>query len=85
MILYVFNLLLGFNQLINTICLGYPDETISARAYRLHKKTRIWYLTYRLIDMLFFFQPNHCYKAYLSEIDRKQSPPQERQLTQQKE
>jgi len=75
---YLFNILLGFDQFINTLAAGYPDETISARAYRLRNKTKAWEVAHTTINILFFFQPSHCHKAYLAEIQRKQSPIEER-------
>jgi hypothetical protein len=75
---YLFNILLGFDQLANTLAAGYPDETISARTYRLRNKTKAWQVAHITINTLLFFQKDHCYKAYLAEIQRKQSPVEER-------
>lgn len=71
---YFFNILIGFDQTVNTLFGGYPDETISARAWRLRNKTKLWKLAHTSINALFFFQPNHCYKAYKAEVKRLQSP-----------
>lgn len=46
---------------------AYADETISAWAHRKHKKR-----TERLINWL-FNDPNHCAKAYISEMDGAQN------------
>lgn len=72
---YVKNILIGFDQLVNCFCKGCPDETISARMYRL--KDRYWYTSIlrRLIDLLFFiFEKNHCKLSYESELLRSQYP-----------
>ena len=72
---YIKNLLIGFDQFINTILNGEPDETLSSRSYRLGQ--RYWYANaIRIfIDTLFFiFERDHCYKSYLSELERKQFP-----------
>lgn len=66
--------LISIDQVVNTLCGGYADETISARAWRLKDKNSGWAAMRILIDTLFFFQFKHCYNAYLSEMDRKQEP-----------
>lgn len=65
--------LIALDQLINTFFFGWADETISARSYRSQNKTR-WYLAYRLINTIFFWQKNHCFDAYTSEQFRRQLP-----------
>lgn len=65
--------LIGIDQLINTLFAGYADETLSARAYRCRNK-RNWAVIMRLIDGLFFWQKAHCRGAYLMEIERRQLP-----------
>ena len=76
---YFFNLLIALDQLVNTVCAGYPDETLSARAYR--KKWKLaWY-----IDLLFFWQTdgggtrNHCKASYEYEKARMDLPPEYRE------
>lgn len=74
---YIKNNLIAIDQLANAICRGEPDETLSSRAWRLeHERGRKWPRI--LIDTLLFFDRNHCYQSYLSEIERKQLPPQMR-------
>lgn len=71
------DLLIAIDQMINTVFGGYPDETISARCWRLRERQP--YKTLRaVIDGLFFFQPDHCQRAYESEVARLQSPPSQR-------
>lgn len=73
---YCKNLLIVVDQTFNAILGGMPDETLSARAWRLHE--RYWYANFLrlLIDgfFLIFFQKNHCKKSYDSEIERKHLP-----------
>ena len=69
---YITNVLIGFDQFINTIFLGFPDETISSRAWRCKDVSSFWKVMHSLINKLFFFQKDHCHKAYLSELERKQ-------------
>ena len=69
---YVLQVLIAFDQLINTLLGGWADETLSARAHREMP------LLEKVIDCIFFFQPQHCYKSYLAEKARLQSPVEER-------
>ena len=68
---YLFNLLIALDQTVNTIFNGEPDETISARCWRLRARVpfNIFHL---LIDRLFFLEDSHCYNSYLAEVNRKQ-------------
>lgn len=71
---YIKNILIALDQLLNTVFNGMPDETLSARAWRLEQERgRKWPRI--LIDLLLFFEKDHCYQSYLSEIERKQLPP----------
>lgn len=67
--------LIAVDQLLNTICGGYADETVSSRCWRLRD-----YQPYRIlravIDGLFFWQKDHCQTAYESERKRMQLPPE---------
>jgi len=56
---YLQGVLLGIDQLGNTIMAGDPDETISSRAGRVFPGT--WWS--KFIDWLMFWQSNHCHKA----------------------
>ena len=69
---YLLNILISFDQLVNVLFLGQPDETISSRAWRCKDANSFWKAMRKFIDLLFFFQPQHCFKAYLAEINRKQ-------------
>lgn len=70
---YFLRLLLAIDQLLNVlICNGEPDETISSAAYRMERDGRFWGFMRPVIDTLFWFQPNHCRKAYESEVLRLQ-------------
>lgn len=60
--------LIALDAGVNRVLGGYADMTISARAYtgRADGK-RGWKL---LADALDRIQPNHCYNALVSDIDR---------------
>lgn len=70
--------LIAIDQLFNTIIGGYADETISSYAHRKRLKGKPWLA--RLIDALFFWQPNHCQQAFQSELDRAHLPPSVREM-----
>lgn len=73
MIFWIKQNLISFDQFINTLLGGYADETLSARAWRTEQKGKIFGKFFRpLIDTLLFFDKDHCYKSYLSELNRKQ-------------
>ncbi len=71
----ILQIMIAFDQLINTILGGMADETISSRAHRNRFKNWRWRFMRRLIDGLFFWQKDHCHQSYLAELDRKQLPP----------
>jgi len=69
---YGLRVLIGWDQLVNTYAAGYPDEMISARAFRSR-----WIWRQRLINSLFFLlvrQKDHCAEAYIKELERSQLP-----------
>lgn len=70
-------LLIAIDQSVNTLVwlpgdgFGMADETLSARAYRLRDQ-HPWLM--RSIDTIFFWDTDHCFESYLSEIIRRQLP-----------
>lgn len=68
---YTISVLIGLDQLINTIFMGSPDETISSRAYRCNHLRR-WAFAEKVINTIFFFDREgdikHCQLAYLGEV-----------------
>ncbi len=66
-------ILIAFDQLFNAMCGGWPDETLSSRAWRWHRDgVRSW--PRRLIDALFCWDKNHCMESFRSEKLRLQCP-----------
>lgn len=65
---------IAVDQLFNTILGGYPDETLSARAFRLQYVHKRWAIICRVIDTIFFWQKEHCFNSYLNEKQRKHLP-----------
>ena len=71
---------IAIDQLVNTLLGGFADESLSARSYRVAKKG-YWYAKALewFINLLFRpFQKDHCHKAYMSEIENRQLPPEYR-------
>ena len=75
---YITNNLIAFDQMANALFAGSPDETLSARAYRLSvERGRHW--PRKAIDaffLVFFWQKEHCRQAHVSEVLRKHLPEQ---------
>lgn len=65
---------LAFDQLLNTLLGATPDETLSARAYRLRLVSTPWHIAQVVIDALFFWQTEHCKQSYFAEWERSQLP-----------
>ncbi len=69
--------LIALDQLGGTLIGGYPDETISAKCYRMTLRgSRGWERAMRFVNWL-FRDPNHCRDAWVAENDRRQAPPGE--------
>ena len=73
------NVLIAIDQLawvVLTLGKGYPDETISAAAWRMEQQGKIAGRVLRpLVDLLFRpLERDHCYRAWLSEVQRSQLP-----------
>ena len=64
---------IAIDQLLNAVLGGWADETLSARMWR-HRGLTWWREARWLVDKLFFWQPNHCYQSFVSELQRKQLP-----------
>ena len=72
--------LVAIDQLFNCVIyipgdgFGWADETLSARLFRCHLQGFTSEIPHLIIDNIFFWQENHCYESWVSEIDRKQYP-----------
>ena len=77
---YLLHVLIAFSQLGNALLGGYPDESMSARAWRTARAGRLpGAVTRPLIDFVFFVvtfgrDKDHCRNAYESEKLRRQFP-----------
>ena len=67
--------LIAVDQLVNAILAGWPDETLSSRAYRWDNDgVRSW--PKKVINAIFFWEKNHCLSAYTNEREGRQLPPE---------
>lgn len=57
---YLWNILLGVDQLLNTLIGGDPDETISSRAGKLVDTSRVACVLCRFLN---WFDKEHCKKS----------------------
>lgn len=69
--------LISVDQVLNTMLGGWADETVSARAWRMRECSKFWRYAMVLINAV-FFDSEHCSKSYVSELTRRQLPPEYR-------
>ena len=72
---YFDNIAIGFDQALNTIIGGWPDETFSSRCWR-RRGDAVWFKAMTIVDKMFFWQEQHCKESYESERLRRQLPPE---------
>jgi hypothetical protein len=65
---YIHRLLVGFDQFMNTVTDGDPDETISSRAARAAEKGKPWGVA--MSKFLDVFQKDHGAKAQAGDLER---------------
>lgn len=75
---YCKNILIGIDQLTNTVLGGWPDETLSSRAFRWAVDGVTWPM--RVIDAVaaVLGDKRHCERSFDSERLRLQAPPEAR-------
>lgn len=73
---YIAHIGVGLTQLLNTVLGGWPDESTSSRLWRLERPGKVAGRLFRpRVDRLFFWQPEHCARAYAAERTRYHLPP----------
>jgi hypothetical protein len=61
---YILNILIGLDQFVNAILGGLPDHTISGRVgYAAMRGNKIAILLEKLINLLFWFDKDHCRRS----------------------
>lgn len=73
---WLLQLLIALDQLLNALFMGWADETVSSRAWRLSSSSRGWAAVRSVIDVVFgaLGQQQHCFEAWTSERLRLQFP-----------
>lgn len=71
---YWLSLLIAIDQFANAMLWGYVDETLSSRAHRMANRKKRWRVAEKVINALFFWEPDHCRIAYQAELAREHSP-----------
>ena len=67
--------LIAVDQLINTLLVGWSDETLSSRCDRWARDgVRAW--PRKIVDGLLFWDKDHCRESYESERVGRQLPPE---------
>lgn len=62
----------ALSQLLNVLVfLGQnSNESLSGRAYRMHRMSWPWNVAYTLINLIFIWQKDHCRLAYVLDRQR---------------
>lgn len=72
---YARRVIVAVDQILNAILNGWPDETLSSRAWRWELDgIRSW--PRKWIDGFFFWETDHCRESYESERTGRQLPPE---------
>lgn len=76
---WVYHVLIALDQLFNALLMGSADETLSSRVHRnnlnafdtsLFNRVR-WKLLKCLINLIFFWEKDHCRSSFLAELNKK--------------
>lgn len=66
---------IALDQVLNTLLGGWADETFSARLFREEQNGKQWAKVLRpVVDVLFFFDPQHCLTSFIAEDERRHLP-----------
>ncbi len=64
----LYQIVIAIDQLANTLVWGWADETFSARCWR-KRENSFWGVARRVVDLIFFWDKNHCREAFNNEMD----------------
>ena len=66
---YLLRICTCLSQIVNCFILfGHPDFTVCARAYMNKDKKWYWKLAYRIFNIFFFFQKDHCEASFYEDV-----------------
>lgn len=72
---FIKQLLYWLDQGLNVFLLGYADELLSARCYRLKDKYLHFFVLMLIVDAIFYvIERDHCKNAFINEKNRKYLP-----------
>ena len=72
---YFLHVLIALDQFLNAVTGGFADETLSSRIYREARAGRRgWVAAEKCVNHLFFWQGEHCRRAWLRERQRAHFP-----------
>lgn len=74
---YIRRVLIALDQFANTLCGGWPDETISSVCYRKSQEKGHYGFKFLKIVLDLVLTPidqDHCFQSYLAEMRREQLP-----------
>lgn len=72
---YFLHVLIALDQFLNAVTGGFADETLSSRIYREARTGRRgWVVAEKCVNRLFFWQDEHCRRAWLRERQRTHFP-----------
>ena len=74
---YIRRVLIALDQFANTLCGGWPDETISSVCYRKSQEKGHYGFKFLKIVLDLVLTPidqDHCFQSFLAEVRREQLP-----------
>ena len=74
---YIRRVLIALDQFANTLCGGWPDETISSVCYRKSQEKGHYGFKFlkTVLDLVLTpIDQDHCFQSYLAEVRREQLP-----------
>lgn len=74
---YIRRVLIALDQFANTLCGGWPDETISSVCYRKSQEKGHYGFKFLKVVLDLVLTPidqDHCFQSYLAEVRREQLP-----------
>lgn len=73
---FLYNIFISIDQLVNTLLLGHPDETLSSRLGRARLEPRYFWVSWirHLVNILFFFDSEERYGRTVRHCEKSVMP-----------